>query len=59
MIFLFNVSELNLIQIFIDDRLVLVPSSFTVMQACLEQKIDIPRFCYHERLSIADLVECV
>jgi len=41
------------IKIYIDEKMVEVASSFTVMQACLENKIDIPRFCYHERLSIA------
>ncbi len=25
----------------------------TIIQACLQNKIDIPRFCYHEKLSIA------
>lgn len=48
-----------MIHIVIDNKVVNVLPNITVMQACLEQKIDIPRFCYHERLSIADLVVCV
>jgi len=43
----------DFIQIIIDSRVVTVASNITVMQACLEIGIDIPRFCYHERLSIA------
>ncbi len=30
-----------------------VPAGCTVLQACEEAGIDIPRFCYHDRLSIA------
>jgi NADH dehydrogenase (ubiquinone) Fe-S protein 1 len=28
-------------------------SKMTIMQACLTNKIDVPRFCFHEQLSIA------
>jgi NADH-quinone oxidoreductase subunit G len=48
-----------MIHIIIDNKVVNVLPNITVMQACLEQKIDIPRFCYHERLSIAGHVVCV
>jgi len=37
----------------IDDIEVEVPTGATVMQACEEAGLEIPRFCYHERLSIA------
>ncbi len=30
-----------------------VPNHYTVLQACEEAGVEIPRFCYHERLSIA------
>src|SRR6202035_4025148 len=30
-----------------------VPAGFTVLQACELAGVEIPRFCYHERLSIA------
>ena len=46
-------------RIIIDNKAISVMPNITVMQACLEQKIDIPRFCYHERLSIAGLAVCV
>ncbi len=37
----------------IDDSEVEVEPGFTVLQACEQAGIEIPRFCYHERLSIA------
>jgi NADH dehydrogenase (ubiquinone) Fe-S protein 1 len=30
-----------------------VSDKLTIIQACLKNKVDIPRFCYHEKLSIA------
>ncbi|NYS23570.1 NADH-quinone oxidoreductase subunit G [Rhodobacteraceae bacterium 2376] len=44
-------SELR--KIIIDDREIEVPPAMTLIQACEEAGIEIPRFCYHERLSIA------
>lgn len=41
------------IEIFIDDKPVKVDSSLTIFQACHEAGVIIPRFCYHERLSVA------
>jgi NADH dehydrogenase (ubiquinone) Fe-S protein 1 len=41
------------IEVFIDDKPVLVDPGITVLQACAEAGVEIPRFCYHERLSIA------
>ncbi len=40
-------------RILIDDIEIEVPESLTLIQACEEAGIEIPRFCYHERLSIA------
>ena len=37
----------------IDGKEVEVPAGYTVLQACEAVGIEIPRFCYHERLSIA------
>lgn len=37
----------------IDGQEVTVEAGTTVLQACEEVGVDIPRFCYHERLSIA------
>ena len=37
----------------IDGREVDVPPEFTLLQACEEAGAEIPRFCFHERLSIA------
>lgn len=31
----------------------MVPKGVTVLQACEQAGVDIPRFCYHDRLSIA------
>jgi NADH-quinone oxidoreductase subunit G len=37
----------------IDGREIEVPAGITVLQACELAGVEIPRFCYHERLSIA------
>ncbi|MFN7055543.1 NADH-quinone oxidoreductase subunit NuoG [Hyphomonas sp.] len=37
----------------IDGQEIEVPKSYTLMQACEEAGAEIPRFCYHERLSVA------
>ena len=37
----------------IDGQEVEVPKAYTLMQACEEAGAEIPRFCYHERLSVA------
>jgi NADH-quinone oxidoreductase subunit G len=37
----------------IDGRTIETPAGITVLQACEMVGIEIPRFCYHERLSIA------
>ncbi|MEM6636490.1 MAG: NADH-quinone oxidoreductase subunit NuoG [Pseudomonadota bacterium] len=39
--------------IIIDDNEVEVDPAFTLIQACEQAGVEIPRFCYHERLSIA------
>uniref|UniRef100_A0A023FXY1 NADH-ubiquinone oxidoreductase 75 kDa subunit, mitochondrial n=1 Tax=Amblyomma parvum TaxID=251391 RepID=A0A023FXY1_AMBPA len=41
------------IEVFIDDRPVLVDPGTTVLQAAAMVGVEIPRFCYHERLSVA------
>ena len=43
----------DLRKIIIDDKEVEVPGAMTLIQACEDVGIEIPRFCYHERLSIA------
>ncbi|MFN3910480.1 NADH-quinone oxidoreductase subunit NuoG [Hyphomonas sp.] len=37
----------------IDGQEIEVPKAYTLMQACEEAGAEIPRFCYHERLSVA------
>ena len=37
----------------INNREIIVPKGFTVIQACEKAGIEVPRFCYHERLKIA------
>jgi NADH-quinone oxidoreductase subunit G len=39
--------------IVIDGRTVEVDPNLTLLQACEQAGVEIPRFCYHERLSIA------
>ncbi|XP_008556846.1 NADH-ubiquinone oxidoreductase 75 kDa subunit, mitochondrial [Microplitis demolitor] len=43
----------DLIELFIDDQSVKVPPGTTVLQAAAKIGIEIPRFCYHERLAVA------
>jgi NADH-quinone oxidoreductase subunit G len=40
-------------KLIIDGTEVDVPAEYTLLQACEEAGAEIPRFCYHERLSIA------
>ncbi|XP_078170673.1 NADH-ubiquinone dehydrogenase [Carex rostrata] len=40
-------------EVFVDGYPVTIPKGFTVLQACEVAGVDIPRFCYHSRLSIA------
>jgi NADH dehydrogenase (ubiquinone) Fe-S protein 1 len=41
------------IDIEINNKKIKVPSGITILQACAQAGIEIPRFCYHEKLSIA------
>jgi len=41
------------VDVFINDNPLTVPKGYTVIQACDAAGIDIPRFCYHQKLSIA------
>ncbi|WP_118132718.1 NADH-quinone oxidoreductase subunit NuoG [Oceanicella sp. SM1341] len=43
----------DLRKIIIDDMEVEVDPALTLLQACEQAGVEIPRFCYHERLSIA------
>ena len=37
----------------VDGKEIEVPDHFTLLQACEEAGAEVPRFCYHERLSVA------
>lgn len=41
------------IEVFVDGYPLKIPKGMTVLQACVIAGVDIPRFCYHDRLSIA------
>ncbi|VFQ72946.1 unnamed protein product [Cuscuta campestris] len=41
------------IEVFVDGYPLKIPKGMTVLQACEIAGVDIPRFCYHSRLSIA------
>nr|XP_056717451.1 NADH-ubiquinone oxidoreductase 75 kDa subunit, mitochondrial [Euleptes europaea] len=43
----------NLIEVFVDGQPIMVPPGTTVLQACEKVGMQIPRFCYHDRLSVA------
>ncbi|KAF4385736.1 hypothetical protein F8388_010292 [Cannabis sativa] len=42
------------IEVFVDGYPVKILKGFTVLQACEVAGVDIPRFCYHSRLSIVN-----
>ena len=41
------------LEVFVDGRSVQVEPGTTLLQACAMAGVEIPRYCYHERLSIA------
>ncbi|XP_071439349.1 NADH-ubiquinone oxidoreductase 75 kDa subunit, mitochondrial [Hetaerina americana] len=41
------------VEVFIDDKSVMVEPGTTVLQAAAMVGVEIPRFCYHERLAVA------
>ena len=41
------------IEVFVNDQPVMVDPGTTVLQACAMMGVEIPRYCYHDRLSIA------
>ena len=43
----------SMTKIIVDGIEVDVPADYTLLQACEQAGVEIPRFCYHERLSIA------
>jgi len=43
----------NLINVNINNIPIKVPNTFTVLQACEQASVEVPRFCYHEKLSVA------
>ncbi|KAM0048818.1 putative NADH:ubiquinone reductase (H(+)-translocating) [Helianthus debilis subsp. tardiflorus] len=47
----------DVIEVFVDGYPVKIPKGMTVLQACSVSIVDIPRFCYHDRLSIAGLID--
>ncbi|KAL2102782.1 hypothetical protein ACEWY4_001950 [Coilia grayii] len=43
----------NMVEVFVDGKPVMVEPGTTVLQACEKVGVQIPRFCFHERLSVA------
>lgn len=47
-------------KIWIDDKLYSVDNkNYTIFQYCANIGINLPCFCYHEKLTIAGIVACV
>jgi len=46
-------SDAELVEVFVNDQPVYVEPGSTALQACELAGVQIPRFCYHERLSVA------
>ena len=42
-----------MLKLYVDEKEIEVEDGSTVMQACEKKGVEIPRFCFHERLSIA------
>jgi NADH dehydrogenase (ubiquinone) Fe-S protein 1 len=42
-----------MVKVFINNKPVLVPQNTSVLEACETVGVQIPRFCYHERLNVA------
>ena len=40
-------------KLIVDGKEIDVPADYSVLQACEEAGAEIPRFCFHERLSVA------
>jgi len=45
--------KLKEIEIFINNKPIKVDSSYSIFQACYEAGEVVPRFCFHEKLSVA------
>lgn len=45
--------QAEMIEIFIDDKPYMVEKGITILEAATIAGLEVPRFCYHERLSIA------
>mmetsp|Transcript_426 Transcript_426/g.600 ORF Transcript_426/g.600 Transcript_426/m.600 type:complete len:111 (-) Transcript_426:2107-2439(-) len=43
----------NQFTVYIDGKPVTVDGTYTIYQACQAAGVEVPRFCYHERLSVA------
>ncbi|KAG0165837.1 NADH dehydrogenase (ubiquinone) 78K chain precursor, 5-prime end [Apophysomyces sp. BC1034] len=48
-----TVSKKEEVEVFIDGKSVMIEQGSALIQACEKAGADIPRFCYHERLSVA------
>ncbi|OMJ95500.1 hypothetical protein SteCoe_1096 [Stentor coeruleus] len=44
---------LNTIEVFIDGNSIQVPPTFTIMQACHKAGVNVPHFCFHDRMAIS------
>jgi NADH dehydrogenase (ubiquinone) Fe-S protein 1 len=43
----------DMIELFVDDKPVSVPKGASIIQACEKIGAEVPRFCYHQKLSVA------
>ena len=48
-----DIPEDELVEVTVNRQKVKVPAGVTVLQACEAAGVNVPRFCYHDRLSIA------
>jgi NADH dehydrogenase (ubiquinone) Fe-S protein 1 len=48
-----HAASVDTLDLFVDDKPVSVPKGASILQACEAAGVDSPRFCYHQKLSVA------
>ncbi|ORZ03586.1 G subunit of NADH dehydrogenase [Syncephalastrum racemosum] len=48
-----SASQKEEVEVFVDGKSVMIEQGSALIQACEKAGVDIPRFCYHDRLSVA------
>ena len=49
----YSINFISMIPVYVNNNLVLVPQTASVLEACEAVGVTVPRFCYHSQLPIA------